>query len=103
MKKLSKYFWILLCIILVDLISTTWGLYTDVLVEKYILIAWTVDIGLWFFVLYKIVLSGSGLAGLEIIWQRGQLPERLYQYVIGAYLVIWFGGIIFYQVKGMML
>ncbi len=103
MKKLSKYFWILFSIILIDLVSTTIGIYTGLLVEKYILIAWTVDIGIWFFVVYKIVLSGFGLAGLEVFWQRGQLPKRLYQYVIVAYLVIWLGGIIFYQVKGMML
>ena len=103
MMKLSKYFWILTGIIITDLIITTWGLYTDVLVEKYFLIAWTVDIGIWFFVLYKIVLSGTGLTGLEIFWQRGQLPKRLYQYVIVAYVIIWVTGVIFYQVKGMML
>lgn len=101
---MSKYFWILLSIILVDLISTTIGLYTDVLVEEQILIRWTVEYGgIWFFVLYKICLQGFGLAGLEYFWQRDQLPEKLYQYVIGTYLVVWFGGIIFYQVKGMML
>lgn len=101
---MSKYFWILLSIILVDLISTTIGLYTDVLVEEQILIRWTVEYGgIWFFVLYKIILQGVGIAGLEYFWQRDQLPEKLYQYVIGTYLVVWFGGIIFYQVKGMML
>ena len=100
--ELSKYFWILFSIILVDLISTTVGLYTGLFVEEQYLIRWTVDIGIWFFVLYKIVLSGSGLAGLEIFWQRGHLSKRLYQCVIGAYLAIWSGGIIFYQVKGML-
>lgn len=99
--KLSKYFWILFTIILIDLVSTTVGLYTDVLVEKYILMAWTVDIGIWFFVVYKIALSGSGLVGLEVFWQRGHLSKRLYQYVIVAYVTIWSGGIIYYQVKGM--
>ena len=101
--KPSKYFWILFSIILVDLLSTTVGLYTGVLVEKYILIAWTVDIGIWFFVLYKIVMSYTGLIGLEIFWQRGYLSKRLYQFPIVAYVVIWSSGIIFYQVKGMML
>lgn len=103
MGKLSKYFWILFSIIMVDLISTTWGLYTGVLVEKYFMMAWTVDIGIWFFVLWKIVLSGTGLAGLETFWQRGQLDKWIYPGVIVAYLVLWFGGIIYYQVKGMML
>lgn len=103
MNKLSKYFWILFSIILVDLVSTTIGLYTGLLVEEQYLIRWTVDIGIWFFIVYKIVLSGSGLAGLEVFWQRDQLSKKLYQYVIVAYLVIWSGGIIFYQVKGMML
>ena len=101
--ELSKYFWILTIIILIDLISTSIGLYTGVLVEAYPLMAWTVDIGIWFFVLYKICLSGIGLVGLEIIYHRDQLSELVYPCVIGAYVVIWSGGIIFYQVKGMML
>lgn len=101
--KLSKYFWILFSIILVDLASTTIGLYTGVFVEASFLMAWTIDIGIWFFVVYKIMLSGTGLTGLEVFWQRGQLNEWIYPCVIGAYMVIWFGGIIFYQVKGMML
>ena len=103
MKNLSKYFWILFSIILIDLASTTIGLYTGVLVEKQILMEWTVDIGIWFFVIYKIVLSGTGLVALEVFWQRGHLSKRLYQCVIVTYLVIWSGGIIYYQVKGMML
>ena len=102
-RKLSKYFWILTGIISVDLISTTWGLCTGVLVEKSLLMAWTVEIGIWFLVLYKIVLSGIGLAGLETFWQRDQLDKWIYPGVIVTYLVIWFGGIIYYQVKGMML
>ena len=103
MPKLSKYFWILFSLIFFDLVSTTVGLYTGTLVEKNILMEWTVDIGVWFFIVYKIVLSGSGLAGLEFFWQRGNLFKRLYQFVIVAYVAIWSGGIIFYQVKGMMI
>lgn len=103
LKNLSKYFWILFSLILVDLVITTIGLCTGVLVEEQIFIRWTVDIGIWFFVIYKIVLSGTGLTGLEIFWKRGHLPKWTYQCVIWAYVVIWIGGIIFYQVKGMML
>lgn len=103
MIKLSKYFWILTGIIFVDLITTTWGIYTGMLVEKYFLIRWTVDIGLWFFVIYKLSVSYLGLSILELAWQRDLFSDRAYSYVIVAYVVIWVVGVIYYQVKGMLL
>ena len=103
MGKLSKYFWILTGIIFADLIITTWGLYTGVLVEQYFLIRWTVDIGIWFFVVYKLSLSYFGLSILEYAWQRDLFSNRAYLYVIVAYVVIWTIGVIYYQVKGMIL
>ena len=103
MPKLSKYFWILTGIIFADLIITTWGLYTGVLVEQYFLIRWTVVIGIWFFVIYKLSLSYFGLSILEYAWQRYLFSNRAYLYVIVAYVVIWTIGVIYYQVKGMIL
>ena len=103
MGKLSKYFWILTGIIFADLIITTWGLYTGVLVEQYFLIRWTVDIGIWFFMIYKLTLSYVGVFVLEYAWQHDLFSNRAYSYVIWAYVVIWTIGVIYYQVKGMIL
>ena len=103
MVKLSKYFWILTGLIFADLISTTWGLYTGVFVEQYFLMRWTVDLGILFFAIYKLSLSYLGLFILEWAWKRDQFSDRAYSYVIVAYVVIWSVGVIYYQVKGMML
>ena len=102
-QRFSKYFWILTGLIFFDLITTTWGLYTGLLVEQYFLMRWTVDIGIWYFVLYKLSLSYLGLSFLEWTWQRDEFSDRSYSYVIAAYVVIWTVGVIYYQAKGMML
>ena len=94
--SLSKYFWILSIICFVDLALTTIGLQTGVLFEANWMLAWTLKIGLWFFILYKIVLQGVGIAILE--WHTRKYKDvYLYKCVIVLYLIIWILFFVYYN------
>ena len=94
--SLSKYFWILSSICFVDLTSTAIGIKTDCLFEANPYLVWTLNIGLWFFVLYKIALQGAGITILE--WHYGKTQESVYyKFCIIAYFVGWVSFFVYYN------